>query len=102
VDKRRPTYDLTSIQKAFSEPDRLRATTTATRDAKSLGFDQSKIVATILSMEHGHFKKSMTAHGNSQLWQDVYYVPSEVGTLYIKFTAGVISEFLLLSFKEKT
>jgi len=53
-------------------------------------------------MEHGHFKKSMTAHGNSQLWQDVYYVPSEVGTLYIKFTAGVISEFLLLSFKEKT
>ncbi|MFA7480747.1 MAG: type II toxin-antitoxin system MqsR family toxin [Vulcanimicrobiota bacterium] len=102
MDKRRPTYDLTSIQKAFSEPDRLRATTTATRDAKSLGFDQSKIVATIQSMEHGHFKKSMTAHGNSQLWQDVYYVPSEVGTLYIKFTAGVISEFLLLSFKEKT
>ena len=36
-----------------------------------------------------------------RVWQDVYHVPSEVGTLYVKFTADVVTEFLLLSFKEK-
>jgi motility quorum-sensing regulator / GCU-specific mRNA interferase toxin len=28
-------------------------------------------------------------------------VPSPVGVLYVKFTADVVTEFLLLSFKEK-
>ena len=32
---------------------------------------------------------------------DVYHVPSAVGVLYIKFTADVLTEFLMLSFKEK-
>jgi hypothetical protein len=30
----------------------------------------------------------------------VYYVPSEAGVLYVKFTADALTEFLLLSFKE--
>ena len=34
-------------------------------------------------------------------WRDVYYVPSAVGALYVKFTADAVTEFLLLSFKEK-
>lgn len=52
-------------------------------------------------MQRGHFYKSMTAYADPRLWQDVYHVPSPVGTLYVKFTADVITEFLLLSFKEK-
>jgi motility quorum-sensing regulator / GCU-specific mRNA interferase toxin len=43
----------------------------------------------------------MTAYANHRAWQDVYHVPSEAGTLYVKFTADVVTEFLLLSFKEK-
>jgi motility quorum-sensing regulator/GCU-specific mRNA interferase toxin len=35
------------------------------------------------------------------MWQDVNHVPSEAGLLYVKFTADVVTEFLLLSFKEK-
>ena len=27
--------------------------------------------------------------------------PSEIGTIYVKFPADIVSEFLLLSFKEK-
>jgi motility quorum-sensing regulator/GCU-specific mRNA interferase toxin len=52
-------------------------------------------------MERGHFYKSMTAHADARLWQDVYHVPSPVGVLYIKFTADAVTEFVLLSFKEK-
>jgi len=43
----------------------------------------------------------MTAYVDSRLWQDVYHVPSPVDLLYVKFTADAITEFLLLSFKEK-
>ena len=43
----------------------------------------------------------MTAYANQREWQDVYHVPSAVGVLYIKFTADALTEFLLLSFKEK-
>jgi len=52
-------------------------------------------------MQRSHFYKSMTSYADSRLWQDVYHVPSLVGVLYVKFTADVITEFLLLSFKEK-
>jgi len=43
----------------------------------------------------------MTAYADPRLWQDVYHVPSSVGVLYVKFIADAITEFLLLSFKEK-
>jgi motility quorum-sensing regulator/GCU-specific mRNA interferase toxin len=43
----------------------------------------------------------MTSHADHRIWQDVYHVPSEIGTIYLKFTADMVSEFLLLSFKEK-
>jgi motility quorum-sensing regulator/GCU-specific mRNA interferase toxin len=52
-------------------------------------------------MRPTHFFKSMTSHADHRVWQDVYHVPSEMGTLYIKFTADAITCFLLLSFKEK-
>jgi motility quorum-sensing regulator/GCU-specific mRNA interferase toxin len=52
-------------------------------------------------MQRGHFYKSMTSIADARLWQDVYHVPSSAGVLYVKFTADVVFEFLLLSFKEK-
>jgi len=52
-------------------------------------------------MQSKHFYQSMTSYGDHRIWQDVYHVPSSVGILYIKFTADVLTDFLLLSFKEK-
>ena len=52
-------------------------------------------------MHRRQFYKSMTAYADHRVWQDVYHVPSEAGTLYVKFTADTVAEFLLLSFKEK-
>ena len=43
----------------------------------------------------------MTAYTDSRLWHDVYHVPLPFGLLYVKFSADVVTEFLLLSFKEK-
>lgn len=101
TEKRKPTYDLDAFKGAFSSVQKLAITGTALRSAAALGFGRVEIVSTIQTMQRGHFYKSMTAYADSRLWQDVYHVPSPVGVLYIKFTADAITEFLLLSFKEK-
>jgi motility quorum-sensing regulator / GCU-specific mRNA interferase toxin len=98
TEKRKPTYDLDAFKVAA---DRMRITVIATRAAAALGFGRSEMVATIQTMQRSQFYKSMTSYGDHQVWQDVYHVPSEVGTLYVKFTANAVSEFLLLSFEEK-
>ena len=101
TEKRKPTYDLDAFKAAFSSVERLAVTGTALRSAAALGFGRKEIVSTIQTMERGRFYKSMTAYADARLWQDVYHVPSPVGVLYIKFTADAVTEFVLLSFKEK-
>jgi len=71
------------------------------RDATALGFDRAGIAQSINSIERGMFYKSMTTFADHRLWQDVYHVPSQGLTLYIKFQADVITEFSVVSFKEK-
>ena len=99
--KRKPTYDLEAFKRAFSTPQKLAVTGTALRSAAALGYGRAEIVSTIQTMKRKHFYKSMTAYADSRLWQDVYHVPSPLGVLYVKFTADAVTEFLLLSFKEK-
>jgi motility quorum-sensing regulator/GCU-specific mRNA interferase toxin len=101
TEKRKPTYDLGAIRHAFRTPSRLAATTTAIRTAAALGFDRDDIVRTIQGLERRHFYKSMTSYADSSVWQDVYHAPSPVGLLYVKFVADTVTEFRLLSFKEK-
>lgn len=102
AEKRKPTYDLEAFKVSFVKVDNLAITGTALRTAAALGCGRSEIVSTIQTMQRSHFYKSMTAYADSRLWQDVYHVPSPFGVLYVKFTADAITEFLLLSFKEKS
>ena len=101
MEKRKPTYDLEAFKLAFDEAAKLNATASAIRSALALGFGRAEIVNTVQTMRPTHFYKSMTAYADHRLWQDVYHVPSPAGLLYVKFTADVITEFVLLSFKEK-
>jgi motility quorum-sensing regulator/GCU-specific mRNA interferase toxin len=101
IEKRKPTYDLDAFKAAFGSVANFAITGTALRSAAALGFGRAEIVEVIQTMQPGHFYKSMTAHADHRLWQDVYHVPSPVGVLYVKFTADAVTEFLLLSFKEK-
>lgn len=79
----------------------MTVTGTALRSAAALGFTRSDIDATLATMSRHQFYKSMTANSDHRMWQDDYHVPSAVGLLYVKFTAGTLTEFTLLSFKEK-
>lgn len=101
TEKLRRTYDLDAFRAAFNSVDKINVTATAIKTAAEIGFGRAEIVATIQTMRQAHFYKSMTAYADNKVWQDVYHVPSKAGTLYIKFTADAVTEFLLLSFKEK-
>lgn len=101
MEKRKPTYRLSAIQDAFDRPDRLMATTTALKGAAALGMGRQEIVNVIQGLRPGDFYKSMTSHHDRTVWQDVYHGRSPAGLVYVKFTAGVVTQFLLLSFKEK-
>jgi motility quorum-sensing regulator/GCU-specific mRNA interferase toxin len=98
TEKRKPTYDLDAFKAAAQG---MRITIVATRTAAALGFGRAEIVATIQTMQRKQFYKSMTSFADHRIWQDVYHVPSPAGTLYVKFTADAVTEFVLLSFKEK-
>lgn len=103
MDKKRPTYDLEAIKGALGSVSALAITTTALRDAVALGYDRASIVSTIKHIERGMFYKSMTTNADHRVWQDVYHVPvlGEDMVLYVKFQADVITEFRIMSFKEK-
>ena len=47
------------------------------------------------------FYKSMTTFADHRVWQDVYHVPARGVRLYIKFQADVVTEFTVMSFKER-
>ena len=99
MEKRKPSHDLKVFQAAFS---RERAITlTAARSARALGFSVSDVVSLVNRLQRKHFFKSMTSFHDHRQWQDVYHLPDEDRVLYVKFTDAVVTEFILLSFKEK-
>jgi len=59
------------------------------------------IVAVIQSMRRNQFYKSRTSYADHALWQDVYHVAWGDVVIYLKLTADVVTEFCVLSFKEK-
>ena len=96
MEKFTPTYNLEEFKKSDFE-----ITFTARKTSQDLGFNESDVRKIISTMERKHFYKSMTSYANHKIWQDVYHVPCGNLILYVKFTQNVISEFTLLSFKEK-
>ena len=101
VEKRRPSFDLGAFKAVCGDPRRLATTTTALRTAAELGFGRTEITAVIRTMKPEQFYKSMTSTRDRRRWQDVYHFPWEGMVLYVKFTNDAVTEFAVLSFKER-
>ena len=76
-------------------------TISALKSAAALGLARTDVAETIRSMKPSHFYKSMTSYRDHTRWQDVYHVPWDGMVLYVKFTDDVLTEFTVLSFKER-
>jgi motility quorum-sensing regulator/GCU-specific mRNA interferase toxin len=101
MEKRKPSYDLDAVKAAIGSVETLAITRSAFSDALALGFNRPGIVAVMQGIAQAMFAKSMTTHADHRVWQDVYYVPAEGFVLYVKFQADVVTEFRVMSFKEK-
>lgn len=91
----------TSPDRKAASIDGLAMTTSALRDATALEFDKAGVDETIGGIERTMFFKSMTTFADHRMWQDVYHVPARGLTLYVKFPADIVTEFTVMSFKEK-
>jgi motility quorum-sensing regulator / GCU-specific mRNA interferase toxin len=101
MEKRRPTYDLDAIKLAIGSVETLTITRSAFSDALALGFNRSGVAAVIQGVRRPMFYKSMTTLADHRTWQDVYHVPVDGMVLYLKFQADVVTEFRVMSFKER-
>lgn len=101
MEKRKPSYDLNAIKAAIGSVETLSIKATALRNAEALGFDAAGIVNVILGTKRRMFVKSMSTFENHRLWQDVYHVPAASLVLYVKFQQDMLTEFTVVSFKEK-
>ena len=101
VEKRRPTYDIEAIKRAIGRAETVSMTSSARRDAARMGFRRDEAAAVVGGTTRAMFYKSMTTYGDHRIWQDVYHVPAQGMVLYVKFQADVITEFSIVSFKER-
>jgi motility quorum-sensing regulator / GCU-specific mRNA interferase toxin len=101
MEKRKPSHDLETFKSSAMSVETLEITLSALRGARDLGIEKEGMISILQSMERSHFYKSMTSFSDHRVWQDVYHVPWDQETIYVKFTAGRVTEFCLLSFKEK-
>lgn len=90
------------VVRKLIEAGKVKATATAFQGARACGIgDLDGICAVILGLRPRDFHKSMTTHADHRVWQDVYHVPARDLLLYVKFQADVVTEFTIMSFKEK-
>ncbi|MBL0928907.1 MAG: type II toxin-antitoxin system MqsR family toxin [Alphaproteobacteria bacterium] len=98
-EKLKPHHDLAAFKKSFAA--NLRMTKAALLGAAALGMSQDDVGPVIATLDAKHFYKSMASHFDRRRWQDVYHLPYDGLTIYVKFTDDVVTAFTLLSFKEK-
>ncbi len=76
----------------------MRSTFSALAGAAALGLDFDDIVAVVMALTPADFYKSMTAHADHRIWQDVYRPSTSLGNVYLKL--AVVDDVLIVSFKE--
>ena len=87
-----------SVVKTLIEAGKVRSTMSALAGGAALGFDFDGIISVVKALAPADFYKSMTAHADHRIWQDVYRHTTPAGEVYLKLT--VIDDVLIVSFKE--
>jgi motility quorum-sensing regulator/GCU-specific mRNA interferase toxin len=97
VEKGTPHSKLTVV-KSLVQAGKVRATTSAERNAAAMDFDFVGIVRVVMTLTANDFYKSMTTYADHRIWQDVYRPTTGAGRVYLKLT--VVDDVLVVSLKE--
>jgi motility quorum-sensing regulator/GCU-specific mRNA interferase toxin len=101
VEKKKSTFDLTTLKKLIKSPATRIITRQAFKDAATLGWEEEDMVECISQLTRQDFYKSMTTYVNPRLWQDVYRPTYKEVPLYIKVQIDTAEATLIvISFKE--
>lgn len=73
-------------------------TRSALEGAAELGLNSDDMIEVVKDLEVGDLYKSMTAHHDNTIWQDVYHYPAEVADIYVKIQ--IVGQVVIISFKE--
>ncbi len=102
MDKKKPHYKLTDIQRIVADSSSRPFTVTALRGGLELGLDEQEMRVVVLELKTKDFYKSMTTHLDSKIWQDVYHGSTADGIgVYIKITAYMDARPPVIQFKRK-
>jgi len=99
MEKRRPHYDLKSIQAQMNCLETMSLTMTARHGIKAIGMGLDDALSIIQQLSRENFFKAMTAYADNRVWQDVYHAEWQGRALYIKFQKH--ENFFIVSFKER-
>lgn len=97
MEKRTPHCRLTTV-KTLVAAGKVRTTNAARVGAVELGLEYADMLDVLMALTPADFHKSMTAHADHTVWQDVYRPSTKTGDVYLKLT--VIDDVLIVSFKE--
>ena len=99
MEKRIPHYSLPEIHAQMLTERDMNLTITALAGIRSADMSPADALSVIKKLERKNFYKSMTTHGDSSIWQDVYHSRWKGIDLYIKFQRH--EEYFVISFKER-
>jgi motility quorum-sensing regulator/GCU-specific mRNA interferase toxin len=100
MEKRLPHYPLAVLQARIAEQGIMVFTATALFNVAAMGLTEEQSLLVLASLTRAMFYKSMTAHADSSVWQDVYHAPVPNGKgAYIKMTLQ--QGAVVIQFKEK-
>lgn len=100
MEKRKPHYGLDMLKMLLLHEATRIVTRSGRQGAVLLGyFDEESMVARVLKLSAQEFYKSMTTHGNSKIWQDVYRTNDGNVGIYIKLQKSLDGKGVVISFK---
>lgn len=97
MEKSKPHCPLAIVRQLVAES-KIRMTASAINGAEALGLGRDEIIDAVKNLTMADFYKSMTAHADHAIWQDVYRPTTKAGEVYLKLI--VIDDVLVVSFKE--
>ncbi len=98
MEKRTPHHSLAEIQAQMTSVMAMNLTESARVGIHAAGMGWDDALAVVRGLQRKDFYKSMTAHHNHRIWQDVYHASWREKAMYVKFQKA--GAFFVISFKE--
>jgi motility quorum-sensing regulator/GCU-specific mRNA interferase toxin len=101
MEKKKPHYLLSEVQRVVEQRGVNAFTATALTGAAALGLSSEQAVAVVLGLKQKDLYKSMTTNADHKIWQDVYHASLKSGLVaYIKVTLRENGS-VVIQFKER-